>query len=56
MEALTAAAVHALQDPNRGRVVGQARAYARRELAWDRLTAPLGGIYEAVRVARESAG
>lgn len=54
MEALAAAAVNALQDPNRGRVVEQARAYAQGELAWDRLTAPLDGLYEAVLDARKS--
>ncbi|MCY4110960.1 MAG: hypothetical protein OXF96_03340, partial [Chloroflexi bacterium] len=48
MEALTAAAVSALQDPNRGRVAEQARTYAMGELAWKRLTAPLSALYEGV--------
>ena len=54
MEALTAAVVHALQDSNRGRMAEQARAYAMNELAWDRLTAPLDGLYDAVLDIRKS--
>ena len=56
MEALTAAAAYALRDPNRGRMAEQARAYATGELAWDRLTAPLDGLYDAVLAARKSVG
>ena len=55
MEALTEAAVKALQDPGRGRVAEQARIYAMRELAWDRLTRPLDGLYEGVMGVRSSA-
>ncbi len=51
MEAVAAAAVNALQDPARGRVAEQARTHAMGELAWDRLTEPLDGLYEVARTA-----
>ena len=55
MEALTDAAVSALQDSKRGQIAEQARAYAMRELAWERLTAPLVGLYEEVLAGRARA-
>ncbi len=54
MEALTAAAARALQDPQRGVMAQQARAYAMGELSWSRLTASLDGLYETVLAARAS--
>jgi len=52
MEALLDAAAGALQDSKRGQMAEQARAYAMGELAWERLTAPLEGLYEGVLADR----
>lgn len=52
MEALVDAAAHGLQDSKRGPMAEQARAYAMGELAWERLTAPLQGLYDGVLADR----